>query len=200
MLFSSFCLLTRTLVFLFCFPLEKRQTFDQSQKKFPFTFFLHFPMGNNISKQVFPKLNFFTKLRFGWVYKLTLAVFFDLFFLKLTFRMWSQVMLPWKKHLNIYLVMMLDDLVVQKANLKFKKLKLLKRFKVLAFLFSIFISVLRLWPVSSACLLLASGNFQQVSNHSLQIKSQTSPGRFFYGAKCIFITVLEILLRVSFFG
>ena len=43
--------------------------------------------------------------------------------------MWSQVMLPWKKHLNIYLVMMLDDLVVQKkANLKLK-LKLLKRFK-----------------------------------------------------------------------
>lgn len=40
-------------------------------------------MGNNISKQVFPKLNFFTKLRFGWVYKLTLAVFFDLFFFEI---------------------------------------------------------------------------------------------------------------------
>lgn len=88
-------------------------------------------------------------------------------FLKLTFRIWSQVMWPWKKPLNFYREKTWDDLVGQKANLKFKRLKLLKRSEF--------------WPVSLAWMqsiillisALAASNFQQLSNQVCKSQSQT---------------------------
>jgi len=52
------------------------------------------------------------------------------FLLKLTFRISSQLMSLWKKPLNYYPEKTWDGLVGQKANLKLKKLKLLKHFKL----------------------------------------------------------------------